>query len=277
MQNIILFSYWMEKNKLIKMNLPDNCYILNDITLEEYNKIDFNLNYPKIYISVEPELILSNESFLLNKYKDFHTIFTYNQHILDSCNNSKIFIPSSCWIDKLKYQNIDLSKKKFQISNLSGSKEMCMAHTFRKHIHNNQNLLIEFPIIFFISSFQKPVLEKKINNRFLNEDKFDLFECFQFAIIIENTNQDNCLSEKIIDCLITKTIPIYYGAKNINKIFNTDGWIILNNLDINELIEKLKNLNNEYYLKYINIIEYNYEEAKKYTDVYNNLISASNN
>jgi hypothetical protein len=154
---------------------------------------------------------------------------------------------------------------------------MCLAHTFRKHIHNNQDLLKNFPIIFFISSMQKPLLEKKINNIFLNEDKFDLFECFQFAIIIENTNQENCISEKIIDCLITKTIPIYYGAKNINKIFNTDGWIILNNLDINELIEKLKNLNNDYYLNYINIIEYNYKEAKKYTDIYNNLINASNN
>jgi hypothetical protein len=81
--------------------------------------------------------------------------------------------------------------------------------------------------------------------------------------VIENSRQNNYFSEKLIDCLITKTIPIFYGAPNISSYFNTTGWIILENENIDECLNKIDCLNDIYYSKYIDIIEENYQECIK--------------
>ena len=49
--------------------------------------------------------------------------------------------------------------------------------------------------------------------------------CFSFAM--ENATYSNMFTEKITDCFMTGTIPIYYGISNIGDYFNTDGIIIL--------------------------------------------------
>ena len=58
--------------------------------------------------------------------------------------------------------------------------------------------------------------------------------CFSFAM--ENATYSNMFTEKITDCFMTGTIPIYYGISNIGDYFNTDGIIILNdNFKIEDL------------------------------------------
>ena len=100
---------------------------------------------------------------------------------------------------------------------------------------------------------------------------------FQYSIIIENSREAGYFSEKLIDCLITKTIPIYYGCENISEYFNTDGWIILSSDDIvQELYEKLALLNENYYNKYANIIEKNYKKALNHTCVLTTSFEAMN-
>jgi hypothetical protein len=44
---------------------------------------------------------------------------------------------------------------------------------------------------------------------------------------MENATYSNMFTEKITDCFMTGTIPIYYGISNIGDYFNTDGIIIL--------------------------------------------------
>jgi hypothetical protein len=61
-----------------------------------------------------------------------------------------------------------------------------------------------------------------------------------------------------------KTIPIYWGCPNINKWFDTTGWIILETDTIEELVNNAK-LD---YNKYIDIVEKNYEIAKQYATPY---------
>ena len=53
---------------------------------------------------------------------------------------------------------------------------------------------------------------------------------------MENATYSNMFTEKITDCFMTGTIPIYYGISNIGNYFNTDGIIIL---DDNFRIEDL--------------------------------------
>jgi hypothetical protein len=108
------------------------------------------------------------------------------------------------------------------------------------------------------------------NNLLLpNDNKLNLFKEFQFSIVIENSQQSNYFTEKLVDCLITKTIPIYWGCPNISDYFDTVGWIIFS--DINDLKHRLLLLDNTYYSKYTEVINKNYETAKLYTDFHVNL------
>ena len=119
---------------------------------------------------------------------------------------------------------------------------------------------IFIPYIFFRSNIGSKIPEiNPPSNPILTGNKNDLFTLFQFSIVIENSRQNNYFSEKLIDCLITKTIPIFYGAPNIDKYFDTTGWIILENEDVNEAIRKINSIQRNHYKKYLHIVENNYQ------------------
>ena len=268
----IINSDWFNKTKYIS-NIPQPSYISID-KQNIYSSI-----MPNIYIQVEPEIIINNENYLINNYKNYHTIYTYNKNVLEKCPNAKFYIVGTTWIEKSEYNNIDVMKKQYKISTLAGSKLINNAsgHQFTKVIHHNQHLLKEYPITFFRSYAQIPHIQDYGNNPFLglnNSSKYMLFEEFQFAIIIENTKQINCFTEKIMDCILTKTIPIYYGCPNISDFFDTTGWIVLETFTLEELLSKLSILNDTYYNKYKDIIEKNYNKAFDYICIYTNINNA---
>jgi hypothetical protein len=78
---------------------------------------------------------------------------------------------------------------------------------------------------------------------------------YMFSVAIEN--MDNWFTEKLLDCFLTGTVPIFYGTSNIGKWFNLDGIIILKDeFDIESLTEEM------YYSK-MDAIKDNYERALK--------------
>jgi hypothetical protein len=48
---------------------------------------------------------------------------------------------------------------------------------------------------------------------------------FRFSVVIENSRFPNYFTEKLIDCLLCRTIPIYWGDPNIAAHFNSAGII----------------------------------------------------
>jgi hypothetical protein len=64
--------------------------------------------------------------------------------------------------------------------------------------------------------------------------------------------------------LLTKTIPLYWGCSNIEKYFDTTGWILFNTFD--ELRDSISKLTPDYYSKYTEVIEKNAKEALKYAN-----------
>ena len=63
---------------------------------------------------------------------------------------------------------------------------------------------------------------------------------YTYSVIIENVREPDYFTEKLVDCLLCGTIPIYWGAPNISYYFNVDGIIICN--DLAELQEAIKGL-----------------------------------
>lgn len=63
---------------------------------------------------------------------------------------------------------------------------------------------------------------------------------YKFSICIENTYENNYISEKFYDAILTDTIPIYFGCKNIKDIWPEKGYILLESItDINYLQKEL--------------------------------------
>lgn len=271
----IINCYWFDKSQVLK-GIPQPCYI----TVDSIN--DYKPDMINVYVQVEPRAICGNtKQYLIQNYHKYHTIFTYDEDVLKHCPNALFYVYGTLWIPEIYYKNIDISKKTFKISTLAGSKDMgASGHKFRKTIHHNQDKLKDFPIIFYRSNVQLPHLPDYNNNPLLPTDpeyrlsKFPLFETFQFSIVIENSRQTNYFTEKLTDCLITKTIPIYYGCPNIGDFFDISGWIIIENDSVEELKEKLNILNEDYYDKYLDVIEKNYNTTLYYKDVYINLNNA---
>lgn len=264
-----IHSDWFDKTKELK-NIPQPCNIFIDRL--EYN----SNNLPNIYIQVEPNIIFPIEDIIIANHQKYHTILTFNKKILTQCPNSKFYVYGTTILEKTDYETIDIKAKLFKISALAGTKNINNApgHIFRQLIHYNQHELCNLPIIFFRSSAQLPHIPDFGNNPLIGvnaSDKIELFKEFQFSIAIENSKQENYFTEKLLDCLITKTIPIYWGCPNIDEFFDTSGWIILESNTIEELHYKMGLLNEGYYNNYIDTIEKNYTTCFKYTDFYINL------
>ena len=224
----------------------------------------------QLYLQMEPEAISAKRQFLLNNYKQYHAILTFDSVVLAQCPNA-IYLTfyTQTWIHEDKYKNIDLSKKKFGISMLVGAKRMTPAHDLRLQLYFSQEHLQCLPITFF-RSCAPPFLPEITKNPFLESKeihaKYVLFETFQFHIAMENSRQENYFTEKLIDCLITKTIPIYYGCPNIQDFFDTTGWILLESGTPQEFLDKCIVLNKDYYNQYEVTIEENYKRAMIYKE-----------
>jgi hypothetical protein len=103
-----------------------------------------------------------------------------------------------------------------------------------------------------------------------------LFEHCMFHLTIENTRLENYFSEKLIDALISKTVPVYWGCPNIDKWFDPSGFIFLND-DVNYITTLLNNLTEDDYARRLPFIEDNYKRAEQYLDLQSRMTTAINN
>lgn len=106
----------------------------------------------------------------------------------------------------------------------------------------------------------------------LNE-KSDAMRDYMYHMTIENTRAYHYFSEKLIDCLLMKCIPIYWGCLNIGDYFDTEGFIIFGNL---QELNSIK-LSKKFYDSKLDIINKNYEIAKQYISSDDYLATKLNN
>lgn len=230
-----------------------------------------------IFVVVEPLAIFENmfkfdiRSYILANCKKYTKILTFDEHILKHCPNAVKYVYGTTWIKPHEYTNVDVSKKQFKLSSITGVKQSTPGHVFRIQLYLNQKR-IPIPHVFYKSNIGTlPDIE---NNPTLGESKLPLFETFQFSIVIENSRQKYYFSEKLLDCLLMKTIPVYYGCPNIDEYFDTCGWIILDSENVDEVVHKLSALTPQWYSTYMKTIEENYKKALDYSDLYKNISKA---
>jgi len=232
------------------------------ISVDTPNAVKPNPDITLIVLQCEPNAIENHrEAYIQNRDK-YDMILTFDDEVLKACPNARLCLPVCTWIHPEVYNSIDTQRKKIRISSITGSKNMgAPGHSLRQLFYMNQ-LSLPSHFTWFRSSAGS-LLPEIQTNLVVGKDlhsKDILFLDYQFSLVIENSRQKNYFSEKLIDCLITKTIPVYWGCPNISDWFDTRGWIILESESLVELRQKTQVMPN--YNDYLDSIESNYQKAK---------------
>jgi hypothetical protein len=94
----------------------------------------------------------------------------------------------------------------------------------------------------------------KLGGGFNGDILINLYKNYKFVIAMENKCKDGYITEKIINAFYSGAIPIYWGASNINEIFNKNAFINVNdfksfddcvNYVINMTDEQIEKMSNE--------------------------------
>jgi len=240
---------------VLDSSVENNLKGRNEIVSVSIDSPQFSANArKKVWVQIEPKSIRNSMPFLEQNYGEFDVILAWDKNILNAFPNTKRFIYGTCWIDTENFA----PNKKNVLSFLTSSKKYteghCLRHSVFNHLSNYPTL---FPRKYVIHAVMTPPrIEKKER----------LFENAKYSIIIENEKEDNWITEKLIDCFATKTIPIYWGAPNVGEFFDEKGIIPFNTIP--ELFEILNSLDMKEYDALTDSIEHNYTEALKYADFF---------
>ena len=99
-------------------------------------------------------------------------------------------------------------------------------------------------------------------------------DTYCYHIALENEQNQYYFTEKIMDCFISMTIPLYLGAKAIGEFFNLDGIIILTEEDISDLERFNRILTQctpQNYIERLPAIIDNYHRSLRYLNNHNRL------
>lgn len=161
--------------------------------------------------------------------------------------------PSFCWI-----KEPGIREKTKLVSMISSSKQMCSGHLKR---------------LQYVSKFRNDLDLYGRGHNEIAKKEYGLDD-YMFSVAIENDQYGGYFTEKIIDCFATGTIPIYLGDPKIDRFFDPDGIIVLDeNFDIKSLTPDL------YYSK-IEAVRNNFEISKQFFSIqdyiYNNYLKETN-
>jgi len=114
--------------------------------------------------------------------------------------------------------------------------------------------------------FGKPAMATP-NYRGVAVDKAETFSRYRYALCFENTYHPlwtkGYLTEKILDCMASLTIPVYYGCSNIEELVPSDCFIDYRRFSsLDELDDFLQSMTDEEYLGYV-------ERMRKFAAEYN--------
>lgn len=169
------------------------------------------------------------ESNLLQISSSYDCVFTSEKSIVGKYPNIKYCINGSNlpWI---KEQEIYAKTK--LVSMVASAKKFAFGHSLRHMLAEKWKDKLDL----FGGVLGSPRIGKT------TWDKLEAFKDYMFSIVIENDKYETYYSEKLTDCFVTGTIPVYWGAPDIGNIFNPEGIIVLNaEFDINSLTPELYN------------------------------------
>ena len=226
--------------------LPEGKVIADLHETKEYNEVQ-----SKVY-----DLVYENNEM-------FDLIITHNQKLLElpnaklrlclwRCLNKNIH--SREWpnlADQSLYHVYDKTKN---VSCISSNKSFLEGHrkrlTFVNHILQNYRSNVDV----FGMGFN-PIV-----------GKIEGLKDYRFSVAIENTFGNNECTEKLSDCFLTGTVPIYYGCPNLGSYFDERGVLSFTNVsELESIIKEVIRDGENIYKEKLPYIKNNFELVQAYS------------
>lgn len=255
------FTFWYDK-------FPST---YQELTINPYNFLFLH----------EPNEFFGLHSKALDINDQFTAILTWNDLLLNNCNNTICFTYNGQTLDN-EYISKQ-RKKEFNVSFLCGTKNLVEGHKLRHEIYSLEPK-IKIPKKWFYvledydlktntrpgyAGYSKDLSYIPQNIDPIGYGRRILFDNSMFNIVIENVNYNNWYN-KIGDNFATRTVPIYWGCPNLAKFgYDEKGIIRFNNKE--ELLDIINNLTPEKYYEMLPSIEHNYSLVN--VDTFENNIS----
>lgn len=168
----------------------------------------------QVILLIEPKSIQPNVyEYALEVANQYEYVFTHDSQLLAVLDNARPILWGGVWC------RCENPKKTKLISITSSDKEMCDLHKERKRIARKYKDRIDVYGTIDGGNYCDPI---------------DTLEPYMYSVVIENYIDDLWFTEKICNCFATKTIPIYYGARDIRQLFNYNAIIVCDSLEMLE-------------------------------------------
>ena len=180
----------------------------------------------------------------------FDFVLTYEETLLK--HNPDIYKFHPCDCSGIEFHSHKLHEKTKLVSMIYSEKTWLFGHRLRHIIAKTLIPQMGYDKIDFFGRATPNPLELKSEGT----------NPYMFQIAIENAQRRFYFADKIYDCFVTGTVPIYWGAPNIGDFFDMRGILTFNHP--NELKEILESLSPEKYESMLDGVKENFERVKKY-------------
>lgn len=175
----------------------------------------------------EPSVIHAKHLKLLRfTWRRFHKVLTFNEELLARLPNAVFFPLGTTWVPDWKELQID---KTAMCSLIASAKRDSTGHKLRHSV---------------AEWVQSNGLNVDIMGRGYTpfERKADGLAPYRYSVVIENVQEPNYFSEKLLDAVFCNTVPIYWGCPNIERFVDPAGIIQCNSeADVRAAIASMSN------------------------------------
>lgn len=196
----------------------------------------------------------------------FDEIWTYNIKLLNRDSNKyRLCIHGGAWSNNCS-QEVSDARKKTSVSMIFSSNKKAPGHKLRHNIHETIcEAGLENKVVFSGSGTGVRLPHHPAGHGISSGPREKILLDSLFNIVVESNNIKNYFTEKLIDSLILKTVPIFWGCPNIDEFFDTRGIVIFkDSSQICEIVGEILLNPAKIYEKYLPYVENNYNLAKNY-------------
>lgn len=116
-------------------------------------------------------------------------------------------------------KRLEFSEKKYIMSLILSNKKQLPGHIYR-HELVIKILESNLPIHIYGCGTHEYMYDERVKGRF---DEWHLpYEDYKYTIAIENTESNDYISEKYTNAILYNSIPLYWGANNVEKYFGKE-------------------------------------------------------
>jgi len=221
--------------------------------------------YPRekrVLVTAEPSGYMGYTPELISRIGEYYggAILSWHKE-LKRFSQTRPFRMGSSWVS----WKTDPSRKEFGIGGIFSSKNApgFSGYELRKKVVSRQSE-IKIPGIVFNPTgkwhgvpHEYPQKSKEPSLRYM----------YHFSV--ENCREEGYFTEKLLDCFLTYSLPLYYGDPLIGEAFLTDGMIIM---DESRFVDQVNALTPEFYRSKAEAMEENRRRAEKYWHFEDNVV-----